>query len=122
MWAYRHRIQPGAICGLAFLGVWGCHVAEPAPPASLLAALQVFIADSLRLPTAASGRLFFVETDTDGTWARALATAPTPSFARQPTLELHLGRAELHGDSAFIHARLVGCTPAVPGMNFYEHT
>jgi hypothetical protein len=111
-----------AICALALLGAWSCRVAEPAPPAPLRAALQTFITDSLRPQTVASGRRFSVEADTDGVWARALATAPPPSAARQPTLDLHLGRAEMHGDSAAIHARLVSCTPSVSGMNFSVHT
>jgi hypothetical protein len=122
MMARLKRIRPGAVCRVALFAVLGCRAAEPAPPAPLLAAVQTFIADSLRPEAAASARQFSVVTDPGGAWASALATAPMSSATRQPTLELYLARAELHGDSAVVHARLVGCTPAVPGMNFYEHT
>lgn len=121
MTAYCWRIAPSMLCGLALLGVSGCRVAALAPPAPLVAAVQTLITDSLRPQATAAGVHFSVVPDTDGTWARALATTATPSATRQPTLELHLSRAELHGDSATIHARLVGCTPAVRGMNFFVH-
>lgn len=120
--AHLRPVTPGAICGLALLAVVACHAAEPAPPAPLFAAVQAFIADSLRPEATASGRQFSVVADTGGAWASALATTPTPGAERRPTLELYLSRAELHGDSAIVHARLIGCTPTVPGMNFYEHT
>ena len=115
-------IGPGAVCGLALFAVLSCRATEPTPSAPLRAAVQTFIADSLRPQAAASGRQFSVLTDTDGAWASALATAPTSSATRRSTLELYLARAELHGDSAIVHARLIGCTPTIPGMNFYEHT
>ena len=121
MTANLWRIAPNMICVLALLGVSGCRVAAPAPPAPLVAAVQSLIADSLRPQATAAGVHFSVVPDTDGTWARALATTAAPSAPRQPTLELHLARAELHGDSATIHAQLVGCTPAVRGMNFFVH-
>ena len=121
MTAYFWRIAPNMICGLAMLGAPGCRVAAPAPPAPLVAAVQTVISDSLRPRSTAAGVHFAVVPDTDGTWARALATTATPSAARQPTLELHLGGVEQRGDSAIVHARLVGCTPAVRGMNFFVH-
>jgi hypothetical protein len=120
--AHLKPITSGACRGLALFVVLACHAAEPAPPAPLVAAVRTFIADSLRPEATASGRQFFVVTDTGGAWASTLATTATPHAERQPTLELYLSRAELHGDSAIVHARLIGCTPTVPGMNFYEHT
>ena len=120
--AFLNRIKARAFVALALHGAWSCRATEPASPAPLLTALQAAVADSLRPEAAVRGQQFSIEADTGGAWARALATAPTPSAARQPTLVLYVGRAELHGDSAIVHARLVGCTPQVPGMNFYVHT
>ena len=120
--ACLNRIRPGVIGALALLGASSCRVTPPASRAPLLAALRTVIADSLRPEAASRGQQFTVETDTDGAWARSLAAAATPTSSRQPTLVLSLGRAALHPDSAIIHARLIGCTPQVPGMNFYEHT
>jgi hypothetical protein len=113
--------RSGAVCGLGLFAILGCRAAEPAPPAPLLAALQTFITDSLRPPTTDSGRQFSVVKDTGGAWASTLATAPAPRATRHATLDVYLGRAELHGDSAIVYARLVSCTPTVPGMNFSEH-
>ena len=121
MTAYLWRIVPHLTCGLALLGVSDCRRAAPGPPAPLVAAVRMLITDSLRPQATAAGVHFSVVPDTNGTWARALGTTATPSAVRQPTLELHLAHAELHGDSAIIHARLVGCTPAVRGMNFFVH-
>ena len=115
------NIAPGMILGLALLAVSACRVAAPVPPAPLVAAVQALIVDSLRPQATAAGVQFTVVPDTDGTWARALATTARPSETRQPTLELHLGRAALRADSAIVDARLVGCTPAVRGMNFFIH-
>jgi len=120
--AHFKSITRSAVCGLALFAVLACRPAEPAPPAPLLAAVRTFIADSLCPEASASGRQFSVVTDTGGAWASALATTSTPGAERRPTLELYLSRAEVHGDSAIVHARLIGCTPTVPGMNFYEHT
>src|SRR5215203_756498 len=114
--ACLNRNKPGAIVALALLGAWSCRVTQPASRAPLLAALGAVIADSLRPEATSRGQQFSVATDTDGMWARSLAAAAAPTSPRQPTLVLHLGRAELHPDSAIIHARLFGCTPQVPGM------
>src|SRR5258705_7703194 len=114
--AFLNRRKPRAIVSLALLGAWSCRLTEPASRAPLLTALRAGVADSLRPEAVVRGQQFSIEADTDGAWARALATVPTSSAARRPTLVLHVGRAELHGDSAIVHARLVGCTPQVPGM------
>ena len=124
MTAYFRRIALSMICGLALvlLGISGCRVTAPAPPAPLVAAVQSFITDSLRPQSTAAGVQFSVVPDSNGGWARALVTTVTPTNSRQPTLELRLARIALDGDSATVHAQLVGCTPAVRGMNFFVHT
>ena len=120
MRAHPTRLRLRAVCGLAWSTAVACRAADTAPPAPLLAAVETYITDSLRPSAAGSVGRFAVRTDTGGSWASALVTRPASRDPRQATLELYLARAEVLGDSAVIHARLVSCAPDVAGINFSD--